>query len=91
MTVSKGAKIFAAVITTIILIELLVVIILLATHGHDDDTGIYAVKEEFVQTLKITLKAGSDRKKQKSFRSLRLRKSLVSGPIPKLSFIIGKT
>ena len=39
MTVSKGAKIFAVVITTIILIELLVVIILLATHGHDDETG----------------------------------------------------
>ena len=38
---TKGAKIFAIVITTIILIELLVVIILLATHGHDEETGMY--------------------------------------------------
>ena len=56
MTVSKGAKIIAAVIAAILFILLLVAIILLATHGHDDDTGIYAVKEEFVQTLKITFK-----------------------------------
>ena len=40
MTVSKGAKIFAAVIAAIIFIELLVVIILLATQGHDDETGM---------------------------------------------------
>ena len=40
MTVSTGAKIFAAVIAAIIVIELLVVIILLATQGHDDETGI---------------------------------------------------
>ena len=40
MTVSTGAKIFAAVIAAIIFIELLVVIILLATQGHDDETGI---------------------------------------------------
>ena len=40
MTISKGAKIFAAVIAAIIFIELLVVIILLATHGHDDETGM---------------------------------------------------
>ena len=54
MTVSKGAKIFAAVIAAIIFIELLVVIILLATHGHDDDTGTYVVKEEFVKPLNFT-------------------------------------
>ena len=41
LEMTKGAKIFAVVITTIIFIELLVVIILLATHGHDDETGMY--------------------------------------------------
>jgi hypothetical protein len=40
MTVSTGAKIFAAVIAAIIFIELLVLIILVANHGHDDETGI---------------------------------------------------
>ena len=40
MTVSTGAKIFAALIAAIIFIELLVVIILLATHGHDEKTGM---------------------------------------------------
>ena len=41
MTVLSGTKIFAVVIAAIIFIELLVVIILLATHGHDDETGMY--------------------------------------------------
>ena len=54
MAVSKGAKIIAAVIAAILIILLLVAIILLATHGHDDDTGIYVVKEEFIKTLKFT-------------------------------------
>ena len=40
MTVSKGAKILAAIIAAIIFIELLVVIILLVTHGHDDEIGM---------------------------------------------------
>ena len=40
MTVSKGTKIFAAVIAAIIFIELIVLIILLATHGHDDETSM---------------------------------------------------
>ena len=40
MTVSTGAKIFAAVIAAVIFIELLVLIVLLATHGHDEKTGI---------------------------------------------------
>ena len=54
MTVSKGAKIIAAVIAAIIVILLLVAIILLATHGSDDhDIGTYVVKEEFVKTIKI--------------------------------------
>ena len=42
MTVSKGAKIIAAVIAAILFILLLVAIILLATHGHDDATGTYS-------------------------------------------------
>ena len=41
MTVSTGAKIFAAVLAAIIIIQLAVVIFLLATQwGHDEETGI---------------------------------------------------
>ena len=51
MTLSNGAKIFAAVIAAIIFIELLVIILMLATHEHDDDNpGTY------VQPLNIILK-----------------------------------
>ena len=56
MTVSKGTKIIAVVIAAILFILLLVLIILLAIPGHDDKTGMYVVKEEFVQPLKITFK-----------------------------------
>ena len=55
MAVSKGAKIIAAVIAAILIILLLVAIILLATHGHDDDTGTYVVKEEFVKPLNFKI------------------------------------
>ena len=41
MTVSTGAKIFAAVLATIIITQLAVVIFLLATQwGHDRETGM---------------------------------------------------
>ena len=41
MTVSKGEKIFAAVLAAIIIILFVVVIVLLATQwSHDDETGM---------------------------------------------------
>ena len=41
MTVSKGEKIFAAILAAIIIILFVVVIVLLATQwDHDDETGM---------------------------------------------------
>ena len=41
MAVSKGEKIFAAILAAIIVILLVVVIVLLATQwDHDDETGM---------------------------------------------------